>query len=178
MLPLVSKTKPIESGASSLAKWTTFCSTLSSMSRKFSFSSPVTKRLSGSVTVTLIRTTVVSTRISVRGPLGPGAVGLARGSTETFGLSALRPTDKNRRHKGAKRSNRHLLRDVIGPSHSSIRVYQKRDCTFQKNGLAWMLTSPPSHCSPSESRCCHTPRSELCHGLRPSLRQLRRPRPK
>ena len=52
MLPLVSKMRPTESGASSLAKWAIFCSVLSSKTRKCSFSNPVTKRFSGSVTVT------------------------------------------------------------------------------------------------------------------------------
>src|SRR6476659_650024 len=136
MLPLVSKTRPIESGASSLAKCTNFCSDLSSNNRKFSFSSPVTKRFSGSVTVTLIRTTVVSIRMSVRGPFGAATPGLARGSTETLGLSALLPTDTIRTQTERKRSNWELMRDVIGPSHSSFRVYQKPDWTFQKTDLA------------------------------------------
>src|SRR6266576_3686107 len=130
MLPLVSKTQPMESGASSLAKWVTFCSTLSSNSRKFSFSNPVTKRLSGSVTVTLIKTTVVSTRMSVFGPFASGAVGLARGSIVTLGLSALQATDPSNRDS---RSGKWILvRDVIGLSHSSIRVYQDLDVIFQK----------------------------------------------
>src|SRR5437763_6754647 len=64
MLPLVSKTRPIEMGASSLEKALISCSTLSSKSLKWSFSSPVTKRLRGSVTVTLIKTNVLLTRIS------------------------------------------------------------------------------------------------------------------
>ena len=44
MLPLVSKTMPTESGASSLENCVTSCSTLSSKSLKFSLSRPVTKR--------------------------------------------------------------------------------------------------------------------------------------
>ena len=63
MEPEASKTRPTERGASSLAKVAIFCSDLSSKSLKCSASRPVTKRLSGSVTVTLIRTRLVSTRM-------------------------------------------------------------------------------------------------------------------
>ena len=63
MLPDASNTSPIESGASSLENCVISCFTLSSKSVKCSFSRPVTKRLSGSVTVTLMRTSWVSTRI-------------------------------------------------------------------------------------------------------------------
>ena len=84
MLPLMSKTSPTLSGASSLENCWIFCSTLSSEILKFSFSSPVTKRFSGSVTVTGMSTTVVSTRMFA---FGSGAsdlsVGLTRGSMLT-----------------------------------------------------------------------------------------------
>src|SRR6266403_1545683 len=136
MLPLVSKTKPIERGASSLAKWTIFCSPLSSKTLKFSFSRPVTKRFSGSVTVTLIRTTVVSTRMSLRGPLAAGAVGLALGSTVTLGLSAHHPGDAINALMSSSWGSNRWIRDVIGPSHSSFRVYQKLNYRSQKTDLA------------------------------------------
>src|SRR5437660_953392 len=61
ILPLKSKTTPIEMGTSSLEKCTTSCSALSSKTRKFSCSRPVTKRLKGSVTVTLTSTRSTST---------------------------------------------------------------------------------------------------------------------
>ena len=67
MLPLQSKTTPTESGASSLENWVISCGSLSSNSLKFSFSSPVTKRFKGSVTVTGISTSVLSTRMFDRG---------------------------------------------------------------------------------------------------------------
>ena len=67
MLPLQSKTIPMASGASSLENCTSFCSDLSSKTRKFSASRPVTNRFSGSVTVTGICTSVVSTRMFDRG---------------------------------------------------------------------------------------------------------------
>src|SRR5271165_3430001 len=63
MLPLVSKTKPMEMGASSEENCVICCSTLSSKSLKCSFSRPVTKRFSGSVTVTLMSTRVLFTLI-------------------------------------------------------------------------------------------------------------------
>ena len=65
MLPLASNTRPTLSGASSLENWVIVCSTFSSVSLKCSFSRPVTNRFIGSVTVTLIRTSCVSTRILV-----------------------------------------------------------------------------------------------------------------
>jgi hypothetical protein len=67
MLPLQSKTTPTESGASSLENCVISCGCLSSVSLKFSFSSPVTKRFMGSVTVTGISTSVLSTRMLERG---------------------------------------------------------------------------------------------------------------
>src|SRR6266481_160918 len=136
MLPLVSKTKPIESGASSLAKCTTFCSPLSSKTLKFSFSRPVTKRFSGSVTVTLIRTTVVSTRMSLRGPLAAGGVGFALESIATLGLSALQASDAISRHRVKNRRKRSCIRDVIGVSHRRVRVYLKSHYGFQNPELA------------------------------------------
>src|SRR5262249_52274082 len=77
----------------------------------------VTKRLMGSVTVTGIRTTFVSTRISALGPLASGAVGFALASIATFGLSALRTAVTNTQLADNVRSQRNF-RDVIGPSHS------------------------------------------------------------
>ena len=70
------------------------CSTLSSDSLKCSFSSPVTNRFNGSVTVTLIRTSVVSTRmlacrLSFSFAAAPGE-GLIRGSMATLGSSGKR----------------------------------------------------------------------------------------
>src|ERR1035438_3358617 len=58
---------------------------LSSKRRKFSFSSPVTNRLSGSVTVTGINTSVVSTRMLAFGRISVGTGGLGRGTMETCG---------------------------------------------------------------------------------------------
>src|SRR5580692_1394348 len=63
MLPLVSKRIPTESGASSPEKCVIFCSAPSSKMLKSFFSSPSTKRFMGSVTVTGITTSVVSTTI-------------------------------------------------------------------------------------------------------------------
>src|SRR5205823_13732192 len=118
------------------AKCTIFCSPLSSKTLKFSFSRPVTKRFSGSVTVTLTRTTVVSTRISLRGPLAAGGVGFALESIATLGLSALQASDAIRKHRVNNRRKRSCIRDVIGLSHRRFRVYQKSDYSFQKLELA------------------------------------------
>ena len=65
MLPLASKTSPTLKGASSLENCVIVCSAFSSKSLKCSFSNPVTNRFIGSVTVTLIRTSCVSTRMLV-----------------------------------------------------------------------------------------------------------------
>ena len=62
MLPLVSNTRPTATGSSSIANCVMVCSTRSSKTRKFSFSSPVTGRLSGSFTETGMSTRFVSTR--------------------------------------------------------------------------------------------------------------------
>src|ERR1035437_8942151 len=87
MLPLVSKTRPTATGSSSMANCVIGCGTLSSKTRKFSFSRPETGRFSGSLTVTGTRIRVVSTRILAR----PGAscfeAGLGGGSILTWPAS-------------------------------------------------------------------------------------------
>src|SRR5579872_3055067 len=67
MLPLVSNTSPTATGSSSIEKLVIACSTLSSNTRKFSFSKPETGRLKVSFTATGTRTSVRSTRRSDRG---------------------------------------------------------------------------------------------------------------
>ena len=79
MLPLQSKTTPTESGASSLENCEISCSVLSSKTLKFSFSSPVTKRFKGSVTVTGISTRVLSTRMLALAPSSSARLGARNG---------------------------------------------------------------------------------------------------
>ena len=87
MLPLQSNTTPTESGASSLENWLRSCSLWSSKTLKFSFSSPVTKRFMGSVTVTGISTRVLSTRMLALGTASARTEGLGRGSMVTWAHS-------------------------------------------------------------------------------------------
>ena len=61
MLPLTSKITPMETGASSLEKFLISCGSLPSRMEKFSRSSPVTRRFSGSVMVTGTRTSSTPT---------------------------------------------------------------------------------------------------------------------
>src|ERR1039458_8209021 len=89
MLPLVSKTRQTETGSSSIANCVIGCGTLSSKTRKFSFSRPETGRLSGSLTVTGTRISVVSTRIlGTRAGASCFGTGLGRCSILTCALSA------------------------------------------------------------------------------------------
>ena len=78
MLPLVSSSRPMETGASTFVKCVILCSTPSSNSRKFSLVKLVTEAPSGVVTLTGIRTSGTSTRRSAR-----GLFGLARGTIAT-----------------------------------------------------------------------------------------------
>ena len=64
MLPLISNTKPMETGTSSLDNVSTSCSLLFSKTRKFSFSRPTTRRSDGSMTVTFTSVRSTSTLIA------------------------------------------------------------------------------------------------------------------
>src|ERR1035437_1820800 len=87
MLPLVSNTRQTATGSSSMAKCVIGCGTLSSKTRKFSFSRPETGRFSGSLTVTGTRIRVVSTRILARPGASCFGAGLGRGSILTWPAS-------------------------------------------------------------------------------------------
>src|SRR6202020_2692296 len=91
MLPLLSITSPMLTGISSRLKTDSFCSTLSSRTRKFSSFNPSTNRLRSSSTVVCNTTRFTSTRIlgSV-GACWPGGSGCELG-TEGICESAGKP---------------------------------------------------------------------------------------
>jgi hypothetical protein len=65
--------------------------------------------------------------MSVRGVFASGAVGLARGSIETFGPSAAEASVRAKRDAAKSVIDKHLIRDLIDLTHASLRVYQKLD---------------------------------------------------
>src|ERR1022692_5077483 len=71
--PLTSKITPNETGASSLEKWLISCGWPLSVRKKLSFSSPVTRRFMGSVTVTGTRTRSTSLRMGLVWVLSDGS---------------------------------------------------------------------------------------------------------
>src|SRR5580704_8841281 len=143
MLPLSSKTRPIERGASSPEKCTTVCSTPSSGRRNSSFWSPRTKRFSESVTATGICTRVVSTRrLSAASCPKAELENSTNKATRVHGMVQLRLLDEFRiayfRHGGAPRYS------SITHSTASAAVAEDRgvtvglvSCCFN-NGLAMM----------------------------------------
>ena len=91
MLPLMSKTTPKDSGASSLEKWRMSCFSPFSKSSKLVCSRPVTSRLSGSVIVAGMSTRSTSTRNGLVCVFSAASVGLSYGAASvTFhGLDHL-----------------------------------------------------------------------------------------
>src|SRR4051794_26508456 len=125
MLPLVSKTRPIDIGASSLENSLIDCSTLSSNRRKWSFSRPVTNRFRGSVTVTLIKTSVLLIRISTDRE-SAGFLGFVSSRVANFTTSSSLARAESDQGPAARRH-----KQAIGTQYQP--VVRRRDRTLGDN---------------------------------------------
>src|ERR1700686_4594753 len=127
MLPLLSITSPMLTGISSRLKTESFCSTLSSRTRKLSCFSPSAKRPRSSSTVVCSTTRLTSTRILDSCP--PPASGGGGGALGGVGICASAPThttsakNANKARKCGGEVNGFLVaRGVV----ASLRVYVER----------------------------------------------------
>src|SRR6266446_237942 len=127
MLPLLSITKPMLTGMSSRLKTESFCSTLSSSTRKLSCFRPSAKRPRSSITVVCSTTRLTSTRILESWPtLGwPGGGGGALGTAGICASATPRPkrrVKETTRVRKAWRDERDA-RSVAGSVVARFRVH-------------------------------------------------------
>src|SRR5258708_37752476 len=126
MLPLLSITKPMLTGMSSRLKRESFCSTLSSRTRKLSCFRPSANRPRSSITVVCRTTRLTSTRILESCPPAGGPGGGGALPTDGICASAIpalkrRPTETTRARKPRREDRDEGL--VAGSVGAGLRIH-------------------------------------------------------